>query len=323
MLRCKLFTGFIILFFKVALSQTCCTGGTPLLGSYVFSSGTAQNWSIHGTFNHNSNNDLVSGEKELEDSFIKRRVSVAITQLDYGLSDNLIISLVAPYLFQEETVSRQSNNTRYTNNGLGDISFWGRYQLLGSNYDLAAAIGLKLPTGSTNTDDGNGLILPQSMQSGSGSVDIGINLQSTFYLRADRKYTISNQLAIKYNTQGRNFEAHPNYRFGTQYQALSAFSYQYIVSTFVSNLFLGGVYQYREMDEFDGGFTNENTGGHWVNLMAGQTSAVNQKLDIGLNFILPVYRNLNGLQLSTTWQGSIIVSYKLLRRDDSSTFDSL
>lgn len=299
-----------------SFGQTCCTGGTPLLGSYVFSALKSGDMALHSTLNHNSNKDLISGKDELDESFIRRDVSAIILQADYAISDFFLISVVFPYLIQKETITTQSGKNKFKNNGLSDASIWGHYHVEKPFYEIGVAVGVKFPSGSTNSESNNGILLPFSMQLGSGSFDFGSNMQAVFFPSENRKLSLISQYALKINTTGNRFDAHHNYKFGNQYQALQSISYQYIVGTFVSYPYVGFVYQYREMDQFDGGFSNENTGGHWVNLVAGQSTSVTPNIKVGVNFLLPIYRNLNGLQLSTTWQGSISIGYIIQRRDE-------
>lgn len=304
-------------------TQTCCTGGTPLLGSYIFSSFEKNDIILNSTFSYNSNKDLISGSDKLDQSFIRRTVSSFIVQTDYGVSNSLLLSVVTPFLYQNETIIQQGNSNKNINNGIGDMSLWARYQIVNHKIELNGAVGLKFPTGNTKERTESGILLPFSMQSGSGSYDIVANIQSTLNLTKNKNMTFSNQLAVKLNGRGKSFQAHPNYRFGNQFQLMSVYSYQYIIGTVISNAYVGTIYQFREKDAFNGGFENENTGGHWLNLAIGQDSSLTPRLKIGVNFITPLYRNLKGLQLSTTWQGSIIASFKLSKKDDTINLNSI
>ena len=315
-------SGLLVMVFVVAKvsAQTCCTGGTPLLGSFVTPSLDSRGIKVSFTYSHNNNHDLFSGSDEIEDSFLQRKVNSTLLQIDYGLFDNISISLIAPYLFQNETISQSGNSQTFTNNGLSDISFWINYNKVFPSLDISIAGGVKLPTGSTNTTSNN-IPLPLSLQTGSGSWDGGINLQSIWYPFASKKWSFQNQLGLKINTKGKSFEAHPNYRFGNLAQILGAVSYNYTIGTLVTNTFLGGVFQNRAQDEFNGGFENENTGGDWINVFIGQSLSLSEGFDISLNGQIPIYRSLEGLQLTTSYQASLVLSYTIPSRDEKNIFN--
>lgn len=299
-------------------SQTCCTGGTPLLGAYTLSSASKGEMEVHLTYNYNDNGDIISGDRKIDESFLKRDVGTLLIQFDYGISKSITVSAVVPYLFQKEVIT-QVNDFSFNNSGVGDISLWGQYRKSFTYLDLNVAAGFKVPTGSTN-ESFNGIPIPLSMQLGSGSVDFGTNVQTVFYLGKGKKWSFVNQLAIKINSKGKSFEAHSNYRFGNQFQLLGAVAYNSVAGPLLLNSFVGAIYQRREQDRFDGDFANENTGGNWVNLTVGQNVTLSPRTNLRINALFPVYRDLNGLQLSTTWQGSIGISYLIRKKNE--VFDS-
>ncbi len=310
---------FIVLGIQ-AFGQTCCTGGTPLLGSFITPSIGDNDTKVSLTYAHNNNHDLVSGTDEIEDSFLERNVNSLLMQVDYGLSDRVSFSMVLPYLFQNETIEQSNSSQTFTNNGISDVSIWLNYNKRFLSHELSVAGGIKVPTGSTNSTSNN-VPLPLSLQTGSGSWDGGFNLQSIWYPFASRKVSFQNQLGLKINTQGKRFEAHPNYRFGNLMQILSSVGYNYTLGTMIANSLIGGVYQLRAQDQFNGGFENENTGGDWLNLFVGQSFSLSEGFTISLNGQMPVYRKLDGLQLTTTYQGSIVVSYKIGSNNEKDIFN--
>lgn len=291
--------------------QTCCTGGVPMLGGFVTPETSQNEWGIHLTYSYNYNNDLISNNEVIEDSFISRTVSTTLFQVDYALTNKWSISLVLPYIWQTESVRSALQTINYPNRGMGDLAIWGQRRWQKEMIRISVAMGIKAPTGSTNQrDSSTDVLLPFSMQNGSGSWDFGFNLQSSWYLDKSRKFSLEQRLSGKVNTKGKTFEAHSNYRFGHQMQLLTGLSYHFLLHTLITDLYAGVVYQLRTKDAFNGNFANENTGGHWVNVMLGSNIYISPKLHIGLSGMLPVYRKIHGLQLNTTWQFSTSLNYK-------------
>ncbi|WP_420582416.1 hypothetical protein [Reichenbachiella sp.] len=231
--------------------------------------------------------------------------------MDYALSDQFGISLSVPFLWQKEIVDLQFNNAEYVNRGIGDVSIWFTYAKKFKSVNINSAISLKVPTGSTDEESENNLAFPISMQIGTGSFDMALIVQSSWYLGKQRKFSVENQLALRLNSSGNKFKAHPNYKFGDQYMVYAGLGYHFLLFNLVTDLFLGTSYQYRNQDEFEGGFENVNTGGHWLNSSIGLNIFLTQKLFFSLNGGAPLYRNLNGLQLSTTSQISAAINVVL------------
>lgn len=296
-------------------AQTCCTGGTQLLGTYIPDMVNKGELKGHLTFNYNRIGDIILEDKKLDESFLKRDVISNILQLDYGVGKSLSLSVLIPYLHQKETIT-SGNGFVYTSSGIGDISVWVHIHKTFNDLNMNLSAGIKAPTGSTE-ESTDGVLVPLSMQLGSGSYDFGLNHRASYYLDRMKKFSLENQIAVKLNSAGKEFTAHPNYKFGNQFQLMSALTYRNVLKKMLLNSFIGFMYQYREKDLFESGFKNENTGGHWYHFIIGQTITLSPKMNISLNTLFPFYRNLNGLQLSTTWQGSISISYIIHQKDEA------
>lgn len=287
-----------------------------MLGAYVLPQAKQKGEiGIHSIYNFNRNHDLISGSEVLGDSHISRNIHSWLTQVDYSPIDKFSISFSVPVLWQKETTEGPTGSHSLSNKGIGDISIWLAYHHQKDRFSLSGAIGLKAPTGNTNDRDGStGIPYPLSLQIGSGSWDFGFNLFSSIYLGSSRKFSIENQVSGRLNGPGKSFKAHENYRFGHQFQILTSLSYHTLLGTIVSDLFAGVMWLHQGQDQFDGGFDNENTGGNWVNAAVGGNFFLSPRVFINVNGVIPIYRNLNGLQLSTTWQGAFGINYLISKK---------
>lgn len=303
---------FALLPFYSAVGQTCCTGGVPYLGTFKIPAINSNEIQTNLSYSYNNNSDLVLHDEVIKDNGSRRMVHTALLQLDYGLSDRFSVSVVLPYLWQKERIEINSVSNEITNNGLGDISFWMCFKQPFNVHSLSLNAALKAPTGVTNREDPEtGIDFPFSFQNGSGSWDFIFTAYDELSIGQGSKVFWVNMASAKINTAGRRFDAHPGYRFGHVLQFYTSLSIRWVMGTFLSDAYSGLAYQLRFQDRFEGGFQNENTGGDWVNLVVGYNHQFSQRMHAGASGSIPVFRKVNGLQLTTDKQINVTVGYKL------------
>ncbi len=260
----------------------------------------------------NSNSDLIFEKDIIQDKLNERMVHTILLQTDYGLNDHFSFSVVVPYLFQKEKVNLLESDYSITNDGPGDISIWSNYKNKFGKHDLLVGVALKMPNGSTdNVDPNSGIQYPFSFQNGSGSWDFIFNIYDEIPLDKRQMFRWINQISGKINTKGNEFDAHPGYKFGHTFQYFSAISVHWVMGKYLASSFAGVSYQYKMKDEFNGGFENENTGGNWIYASLGYNHQFSPKLMVGISGSMPVYRSVNGLQLTTDKQANITIGYIL------------
>jgi len=103
------------------------------------------------------------------------RVLTIPTVLAYGVTRNLALFDIVPYLDKTMDFTTLSGRVRRGDSGLGDSTFLARYTILsidrlGDTRRFAPFVGLKVPTGDDSERDSLGS-LPQPLQLGSGSWD--------------------------------------------------------------------------------------------------------------------------------------------------------
>ncbi|MCH7513419.1 MAG: response regulator transcription factor, partial [Bacteroidetes bacterium] len=141
---------------------------------------------------------------------------------------------------------------------------------------LIIGLGIKLPLGATqNKDIESGLILPATLQPGTGSVDflISSQYQTSFNFRKSLSFTQT--FIARVNTVSKEFTFHNTYRFGHVFQAFTAFADQFLIAGLLQNPSLTFRYRYAGND-IQEGFPNENTGGHWLYITPGWAINVSQ-----------------------------------------------
>ncbi len=196
--------------------------------------------------------------------------------------------------------------------GLGDVTVMGLYRVYVNNDvmptdTLTAGLGVKTPTGSYTKKNSSGKFIHAHMQPGTGSWDPLISLiyakmMNPFLLQADATYQITTR-----NSEG--------YEFGDSFAA--NLSGKYAVTRYF-NITGGFTYLHvnRSSDE-DGKYTNlmslmddpANTGGDSVWFSPGVQILPLRNGAIDLKFQFPLWEEVNGIQLVSSYRILVGVSY--------------
>ncbi|MBI4613736.1 MAG: hypothetical protein HY720_09015 [Planctomycetes bacterium] len=103
------------------------------------------------------------------------RVYLANVRGVLGVHEDVTVALNVPYVVKELDTTMGGRRLRLHSDGLGDMSAMGKWRFykdpeLGGTTELAALLGIELPTGRDDVRDAS-MRLPQPLQPGSGSVD--------------------------------------------------------------------------------------------------------------------------------------------------------
>lgn len=287
-----------------AIGQTCCTGGAPITGS-INSNGVAKGqFTLNMAYDYNWNADLFEGTSQLNSNTVVRKTRTVLTQINYGLSNELSFSLLVPAVWMNEEVESILGSQSFNSNGIGDVSIMAFYRHTFQNQlGINSGIGVKLPTGRTNiVSESDGFILPVSMQPGSGSYDpiflLGISKSMSFR----RSFSIIFNSIYRLNTPSKKLTFHNEYEFGDELQMYLGVSDQFAIGRTVHTILLFSKYRYTAQDRIDNSYFNSSTGGQWLYLAPSYIIRVVPPLELGGKFEVPIYRNVNGLQLTTTYK---------------------
>lgn len=238
----------------------------------------------------------------------------------YGLSDNVTVMAMVPYVEKDMTAITYQGPVGTTvlgtskrhSEGLGDIRVGATMGLLTKGkHKLNATLGLSLPTGSI-TETGQMLTpmgmrptrrLGYAMQLGSGTYDL---LPALTYQTSQGAFSYGAQLRATLRL-GSNDEG---YSLGDEYAANAWISYK--AASWVS---LSGRVEASTLGRIDGldpnitmaspGSDPLNYGGDRITLFAGADFSPQQGVlkghKIGVELGVPVYQDLNGPMLKTDW----------------------
>ncbi|MBD3223201.1 MAG: hypothetical protein GF313_00615 [Caldithrix sp.] len=296
-------------------SQACCSAGTPLLSSMDVSTTPAGSGHLAVTYVYNQLQDVFSGSEKIE-GFRQRLSQSLIWELSYGINQRW--SVTGIFSWQQQTrrlnsPNQQQSLNRLTTDGMGDALILIKYNILPLNIiqqrQIALGAGLKLPTGKSNLRD-RGFLLPADMQPGTGSWD-GVfwaylyqgflpKITANIFLNTSFRLNGTNN---RYGLENSDFSG---YRFGNEwvvnvggaYRTLSRFDFSIVAR-----------YRQTAMDEF-GGVSVSNTGGRWLYVSPGVNLNFSQ-FSLRFSGEWPVYRKLNGVQLTTSYKLDASIFYQL------------
>jgi len=225
-----------------------------------------------------------------------RKAMSAISVLGYGITSNLALFGVVPYV--NKRLELTTNGVRQTRraDGLGDLRLFSRYTIFqddapGRTFRVAPFAGLEFPTGDDNESDASGR-LPASVQPGSGSWDPFGGIVAT-YQTLD--FQIDAQASYKANTKANDFE------FGDIARLDGSLQYRLWPQELGSGVpgFLYGVLEsnliYQDKNELSR-VNDPNSGGLTIFIVPG-LQYVTRRWIIESGVQVPLVQNLNGTAL--------------------------
>lgn len=233
----------------------------------------------------------VSGKKESE-----RVLNQGVVTLRAGIWKNIDIRAVIPFFDKELNRSSAKMDFSDSQSGLGDIKVYARYQVMSQKKkqpcNLAIGIGVKTPTGSTDETDSSGAY-PGYLQPGSGSWDPIIEVGAH---KIVGKHWLSTSYEYMMTTEGelgnQDFEKPDTFKYN--------FGYAYALNNFFDvQLELNGQWQSKAEKA---GVKNANSGGNIIYLTPGVHLKMTKKAHLALVAAVPVWRDLNGTQVSEDYK---------------------
>lgn len=280
-------------------AQGCCTVGSSSFGGLergITSKGTIK---LGLGYLTNNLNTTYNGNNSIPDPLDRTAlVTVYNFELEFGITENISILFISGYTFKKrETAIFAVNNisiekVSFKENGVTDVTLLAKYELLNptiiSPFGITIGGGVKLPVGMNNKKD-NGTRLPIDLQPGTGSVDVLFwgNIYKGF---PSLDFSIASSFFYKY--AGSNLDG---YKFGDEY-VLSIMGEYYLVDYLTLSLNLKSRFS---RQDFSSGRFLPSTGGSYLDVMPG-IIYYEGSTQIKVFYQLPLYRNVRGIQLTTS-----------------------
>ena len=286
-------------------AQGCCSSGAPLLGSMELGTTKAGFWQLAFSYRFNTLDDLYLGTKALDKNFRQRRTRSVATEINYGLGLGFTANALLTFVQQERTIQPAfsgGSEDFMQLRGLSDIILMLKYSLLIPNIvsqsEISFGAGTKLATGTHNKTRNN-ILVSYDLQPGSGATDAILwGYFSQGFL--PKRYQING--VATYRITGTN---NLDYRFGNEFVGSMGISYRINNNFNISNLFR---YRHTTADRF---LSSDipNTGGKWLYLIPGINLPLGNEITLRASVEIPIYRDLNGIQLTTTYAFSFSAFY--------------
>ncbi|TLX72822.1 hypothetical protein E9993_16915 [Labilibacter sediminis] len=302
----------LLLHYEV-FGQSCCSGGTPLIGNIGMQHLEKNEWYFRIGYDFNYINDLVSEDEVLEDDTRTRITQSLLWQSSYGITDRIGITVLLSYINeQQNTFIANGVDNRVSQSGLGDGFLLAQFSVpMSVKQELIVVSGLKIPFGKTNARGEDGILLPPDLQPGSGSRDF-INGFSYKYFQifGIPQFDLNATGGVRFSGKSSRFEGDVDYRFGNEFVSAVGLIKGFLLRKTTLTSVIQLSYRFTQADISEG-FELPSTGGHWVNINPGLNLNPAANLDITIGSEIPVYRNLVGTQLTTSYRLNLGVSYRL------------
>ncbi len=296
---------FLYLLASVRLeAQTCCSGGVPLAGGVRLGIESPGDVQLQISYDLNYLNTLSNISENLNDGDRRRYVNAILLEAAYQPGHNFLLGFMFTGVQQYREIYQNGTLTDATAaNGIGDVLIYGLYRILERDRQQVSVEGaLKIPTGSDQKRSEQGFILPADMQPGTGSWDQFLGIKSKFDYFPLPGW--SSQAGILFRRNGTNpdFRGSQEYRFGHSVNTYWTFGRQWLLGKQLMDLSFGPALRWMTRDRVDSG-NIPNTGGLWLDGSLGLSWIINKNNKVTWGLTLPIARQLNGIQLSTTASG--------------------
>lgn len=294
----------------IVYGQGCCSGGAPLSGNLAIANMPARTLSVRLIYDNNNLSDLLAKDRELDDKTRKRLSNSILLRLNYSLNQRIAFTALLGYSNQIEKVDFLNFSSRSQGHGFGDVIFLGQYNFINNNTNgLSAAVGVKLPTGSINRiNEETGLALAPDLQPGTGAIDY---LFSSQYARSNlfnRNIGVLARLTYTLSTPAERLNNQQTYEFGNELQLFAGLNNNFFLKKSILSPQLTLNYRHTAFDKTND-IRTANTGGHWFYLSLSLLYTLNQNLSFFTQGTLPLYRNLDGVQLTTSYRITTSINY--------------
>ncbi|MEM9324382.1 MAG: hypothetical protein AAGA85_01945 [Bacteroidota bacterium] len=296
----------LILFSATAAwAQTCCSGGVPLAANIGFPA--ADKGTLQTSLSHDLNvlRTLKSGTEVLDDDSRLRRTHTLLFSAGYTFTPRFSFDISASYVWQRREISRPSLPVDLQQtHGWGDLMLLAKYQLTRTTNDRWNVIfgaGTKLANAATSIRSDDGIVYNLDLQPGSGAVDAVLWGLSTYSFGFRPSMTLNTQVIARLTGAFDEYLGTQSYEIGNNYRLHLGVSEQLFVGKTLLNTSLTLMGRWADHDRAENQIL-ENTGGEWIFLSPEIRWPISPSLMLSFQLEIPIYANIRGEQLSTTYR---------------------
>lgn len=299
------------IFLNSLSAQTCSCAGAPLLGAQSLGSIERGNLVVGFTTHFNNIDKLYAGSEELKNRSADRSTFTNLLEANVGITERLSLTGTFSYVSKQRKTGLQNPTTSQSlqTSGIGDALVMLKYNLLKQTlwkpYQLIIGGGAKIPLGSF-AETSKGIQLNADMQPGTGSWDYTGWMFLSYTLRA-QNITLFTVNALKHTTSAERFNENDNFEFGNELNSLIG-----LTGPLFNRLSYNLRMKYRTArSDLRNGVHLPSTGGEWLNFKPGIGYQLSDRFSLQVSGEIPLYRNVNGTQPSTTYVLSASLFFSL------------
>lgn len=309
---------FFLLKSLFVFSQTCCSGGVPLsnnIGLPIANKGILQ---VSFSYDYNNLNSLYEGSKKLEDNNRLRITHSTLVNLGYSITDKLSFEGLFSWVNQRRRII--TNNTLSQSSGIGDAIFLSRYKFYDKNFfTFSVGAGLKLPTGASDKKNDIGIVLNADLQPGSNALDAIFMTSISKQFNFRKSLTFSTRLTYRNTGVNSEYQNVNEYKFGNETQLFFSIVDQFFVFNKLFNPRITLKYRQVLKDKINNNKIS-NTGGNWFFFKPGFSFSYNDNIDFFTSIELPIYSNVDGIQLTPTFRLNFSILIQLFKNKSKNNF---
>jgi hypothetical protein len=286
----------LIFFTSGKATAQCCSAGNPVGGDGSNDGLNEKELRIYTSYKHSYSKDYYHFDKKYEVPYDQRSYfDYGNLSLTYGLFPRFSFHTELGYFIDKtKEININNKNEIIKANGLGDIAFNMRYiavKTVKPISQLVFSAGIKAPVGVFN-EEIEGVTIPVSLQPSSGAFKYNA---SVFYLRkrSDRKIGWNSFALFEFSrTINKDFLI---YHYGNYFQFALAGTYSIIKDL---NIIANAKFEWRDKDKRESDIKIESTGSYVVFFNPQLMYSFNSKWAVILMSDIPVYKYVNGYQLT-------------------------
>ncbi|MEM7656399.1 MAG: hypothetical protein AAF399_09745 [Bacteroidota bacterium] len=326
MLRFTVWVYFLGLFSQASplFGQACCSGGVPASGNLGLGSQGKGVFQLQATYDYNQLLDLLDGSQKLEDRTRTRTTHALLLEASYDFHPRFGVNGLFSWIRQERLIETLPGQSDFTSNqGIGDAILLFRYNLLVPNAAqtgpaLSVGLGPKIPLGASDRANSQGIVLPADLQPGTGAWDAMFWSQIAHTLGKHPNWSLAGFSTYRLTSTNQRFNGQQAYRFGNEWLLQAGMSHRWLLRKWLMDTGLNLQYRNLTPDQVER-LPFENTGGQWLHLRPLINWNLSPTRSIRLMGDIPLYRNLQGTQLTTSYRVTATVYLAL---GQSSNLDS-
>lgn len=301
------FTLFL-LFSANNLYAQCCGAGNPLGGFGDITEIPTKTLILSPVYKYSYSDQYYTGSDKSDIAPDEMLYNFASIDFLYGISYRLSVQGQVGYFFNKKKI--YNNDWKPLQGfGLGDAALSVKYILLNNvskKFSVSAQLGSKLPIGVFDQEVEN-VKLPISLQPSSGSFKYNASVIAN---KSFEKFIFSFRTMVEIATriESKNFD----YKYGNLF--LVSFYSAYKLSNKFS-IMTQLRYEYRSKSIRENNQIVESTGGQVLFLVPQLTYFMTPKIRLSIFPDIPIYKNINGTQITNKFA----ISFKLSKSFDLSS----